>query len=99
MRCSQSDARIRSALYGIRISYPSRSPILKLKIFIKTFSFLQALPQYDYLKKLTWKESVGQLIKLSLINCIHIGLGIRPAASAQYDCPQPNTKANMNTVN
>jgi len=53
----------------------------------------------DKLSIYTFAYLYSQLIKLSLINCIHISLGIGPAASAQYDCLKPNTKANMKTVN
>jgi len=46
--------------------------------------------------KNVWQNECAMTIML-LINCIHNGLGI--AASAKYDCLQPNTKVNMNTVN
>ena len=62
----------------------------------------------NYLKMLTWKESVQSINKIVIDKLYsywpwywssdsHIGL--RPAASPQYDCPQRNTKASMNTVN
>ena len=76
MRFSQSDAKIRLALYQIRISCPFRSPFWNWRFSSELFHLCGA-PRisskilYDYLKKLIWKESVQSL---SLINCINIGL-------------------------